>query len=234
VKSWDVVQGQLINRAIVPKTQLASDDGWIVVDCLSEFGNVARTEGGLRLDELPPEISWNSEVTNAAGQIGRNGPSTYIYNVLLQYPDNVASRRMENTKAGLHALADQRRLGVYEEICAAFRRHREDFLAEMKVGRHFTLSNNNELFRGFSNSAEDDSEFLSSRAQWVRSLKIVFPVPDEVLKQQREKLWSANPLRDLRLTELKLRAEEDERELQKVWSKQAQVKKSLFKRVFGR
>jgi hypothetical protein len=234
MKSWENTQGQMIKKVIVPKTQLASDDGWIVVDCLSEFGNVARTEGGLRLDELPPEISWNSEVTNAAGQIGRNGPSTYIYNVLLQYPDNVASHRMENTKAGLHAVADQRRLEVYEEICAAFHRHRDDFLAEKKVGRHFTLSNNTELLRGFSNSAEDDSKFLSARAQWVQSLKYVFTVSDEVLKQEREKLWSTNPLRELRLAELKLQAEQDEQELQKVWSKQAQVKKSLFKRFFGR
>ena len=173
----------MITQIVIRQSEFDNDENWIVVDSLSKFA-VPAGEAGFGTAELPPEVMWNSQVTLAFGQINRNGPSGYFYNVLA--PVDGTSKwdlLIEATKSGLAALGEITQRAAYDGIIEAYIANRSAILAGRHSNSLYKLANDFELLRSFMPSSEAEEIFMALRTAWVRSLENLKVVPDQSYEQ---------------------------------------------------
>jgi hypothetical protein len=169
---------------LVSSEELGSDDPWVVVDSLSDFAK-RLGEFGFASEDLPDELLWNSQVTNALVQINRNGPSLYFYNVLAAHDGTERWHRIVNaTKQGLRALGDIPQTAAFEHLLSLYEEHRAVIVQGRRDDRPFVLPNDFDLLCQFMPSSEAEDEFMERRAAWVRSLDKLRAVPRDDYEQE--------------------------------------------------
>ena len=169
----------MISDIVLRHSEFQSDDDWVVIDALSQFA-LAAGERGYSSEDLPKEVLWNSQVTNAYGQINRNGPSLYFYNVLAEHDGSSRWDKLVGaTRQGLRALGDVPQVAGFEKVMSAYSEHRDAIVAGKKSGDYFKLPNDFALLCEFMPSGEAEEEFARNRARWVRSLPNLKVVTDE-------------------------------------------------------
>jgi hypothetical protein len=168
----------MIREIIVKRSDFESNDDWIVVDSFSIFAK-AMVELGYSTPDLPKEVLWNSQVTNAFVQINRNGPSLYFFNVLASI-DGTAKWDLlvQATQKGLNALGDVPQSAVFDKIIGEYHANRALIVQGRQNDTPFILPNDMDLFCEFMPSDKAEDEFMGKRVEWVRSLKVVRVVPD--------------------------------------------------------
>jgi hypothetical protein len=167
---------------------VGSDDPWVVVDSLSVFA-AKMGERGFATDDLPDPVLWNSQVTNAFGQISRNGPSLYFYNVLAGHDGTPRWHRIVSaTRQGLQALGDIPQIAAFDHLLSLYEENRAAILQGRRDNRPFKLPNDFDLLCRFMPSREAEDEFMERRVRWVRSLDTIRSVPREDYEQELAKL----------------------------------------------
>lgn len=177
-----------LTSIIVPMEDFESDDPWVVVDSLSVFAT-EMGERGVAPDDLPDPVLWNSQVTNVFGQISRNGPSLYFYNVLAAHDGTPRWDRLVNaTKQGLRALGDIPQVAAFDHLLSLYEGNGAAILQGRRDNRPFKLPNDFDLLCQFMPSSEAEDEFMERRVRWVRSLDTIRPVPRDDYEQELAKL----------------------------------------------
>ena len=167
---------------------LETDDPWVVVDSLSAFAT-EMGQRGVAPDDLPDQVLWNSQVTNAFGQISRNGPSLYFYNVLAAHDGTPRWHRIVNaTREGLQALGEIPQAAAFDDLLSLYEENRAAILQGRRDNRPFKLPNDFDLLCRFMPSSEAEDEFMERRVRWVRSLDTIRPVPRDGYQQELAKL----------------------------------------------
>lgn len=223
--AWSNGQGVRLDSAFVRRSELASDNPWIVIDSLSRFADEARRLGGFSMDDLPREILQNSQVTQAAGQIDHNGVSGFIHNVIVinrSEPDRVR-RLIKAADDGFQAVAQTGHAAVFREVCDLYQAYRSDFIAVAESSDTYLFKNKH------TEEVEDrwfdlgSDKLLEERVRWVRSLPLVQAVGDSEYDSVTEAAWRSNPLRTARLEELARTEARGLEELQAVHDRQTRA-----------
>jgi len=180
-----------ITTILVPREDIESDDAWVVVDSLSVFAKAA-VKAGYSLDDLPEEIRWNSEVTNALTQINRNGPSLYFYNVLAEHDGLERWKKIvDATRAGLAALGNVPQASAYDDLISIYENNRASIVNGRRADTPFKLAKDFDLLCHFMPSGKAEDEFMGERVRWVRSLSIIRPIARTSYDQELAILLSA-------------------------------------------
>lgn len=192
---WNKSQGRIIREIVVDKARWESDELWEAVDSLSSFAALAHQQGGLRADEIAPEILWNSQVSYYYGQVRHNGHYIYVGNSGYK-PHNV-----EACRAGLMACGASEIAEIYNDLAnlvpkvgydiSEWNSRYDEFRKSSPLRKDFDALNTR-LF------AVDHESFLRRRIEWIKSLPHLEVVPTDAMQHRLERLFSANPLRDER------------------------------------
>jgi len=181
----------MITEIIIRQSEIESDDDWFLIDALSRFA-LAAGQRGYSAAELPKEVLWNSQVTNAYGQINRGGPSLYFYNVLAEHDGSPRWETLvEATRQGLRALGDVPQVAAYDKILSTYALYRGEIVAGKNSGNYFKVPDDFKLLCEFMPSREAEDTFAHNRANWVRSLANMKVVPDEEYGDALESALSA-------------------------------------------
>ena len=168
----------MISTILIRNSEAESNDEWVVIDSLAQFALQAGKRGH-SVNDLPVEVLWNSQVTQAFNQINRNGPSLYFYNVLAAVDGTDRWNLIVNaTKAGLAALGDIPQVSGFDRIMDAYAMHRDEILTGRQNTDPYKIPNNFNLLLGFMSSSEDENKFMACRVAWIRSLRNLTTVPD--------------------------------------------------------
>jgi hypothetical protein len=192
---WNKSQGRVIREIVVDQARWESDELWEVIDSLSSFATLAHEQGGLRADEIAPEILWNSQVTYYYGQARQNGHYLYVGN------SGWKAHNIEACRAGLMACDASEIAQIYKDLeslvpqvgydISEWRSHYDTFRQSSPLHKDFDALNDR-LY------AVDHDSFLRRRIEWIKSLPQLEVVPTDAMQHRLERLFSANPLREER------------------------------------
>lgn len=234
MSAWSIDQGVILQEIPLRRSDLSSEDSWIVIDSISDFALKARREGGFNTTELVPEILWNSQVTRLYNQINQNGVAGYIGNVIAGDLEDPQSSDMNRkaTEHGLECLGDDERLKLFREIWSTFDENRAAFV---KARQDCKLLKTDETTVISDRWYKLDSvSFLKNRVTWIRSLSKVHIISDADYPEYLQRLWLQNPLKDQRLQELRAIEEAQRAEFERISRNQARLKAELFSALESR
>lgn len=222
--AWDQTRVEPLSRILVRDSDFRSDDDWIVIDSLADFANLARTQGGYLLQELPDAVRWSSAVTEVVAQISRNGVALYVHNCVVPLVGDAARLNAQRQAAerGLIAVGASTHASILSEVWTLFgveghASWRDEMCNDPRVK---ALED-----RWFGLSGE---QLTAARATWVRQLPGLEVVRDEDWEREIESLFSANPARVARLSELARAEEEEDRRLKIIFARQAARKAEIL------
>lgn len=194
--TWDISQGRLIDTILVDAATLVAADPWETLDALSAWVVLAHDRGGLRADELAPELLWNSQLTSYLTQALRNGHYLYVGNTQWQ-PENVAACR-----AAMVALGAPDLVALYDDLAALVAG--SGIAMDEWNARYGEVREDGARYAPFAALddrlfAMDQDALSQRRAEWVRSLPKVEAVAGDDFDARADALFAANPLRTGRL-----------------------------------